>query len=433
MLGRVNNEYGGDASATLHSDQAIWEAIVSDAVALRRTLHQQPELTWQERDTAALIRSRLDDAGIAWRPCAEHGACATLAPEADGEAIALRADMDALPVEEASGSAFASERSGCMHACGHDGHMAVLWATAVWLKRHEAALPGPVTLLFQPAEEGGHGARAMIEDGALDGIDTIFGWHNWPEIPFGQAVCPDGAVMAGNGTFHIDLQGRGGHTGQPDACRDPVLAAAAVTLNLQQIVSRRLPPQSPAVVSVASIDGVSAPTITPARVRVEGSIRVVNHEDRANINDLIIQITRGTAAAYGVKADVEIRPRYEATINHAVAAARYREALAAELGDDWCMKTLPQPVMASEDFHYYLTENKDRVSVPGAFALIGNGGAAEYNHACHSPHYGFNDRLLPLVVRLYARLVGAPLPPKDSQTHTQTHIPGENNQCATSS
>ncbi len=141
-----------------------------------------------------------------------------------------------------------------MHGCGHDGHMATMLPTAEWLKRHESALPGPVSFLFQPAEEGGFGARAMIADGALDGIDRIFGWHNWPTIPFGKAICPAGPVMAANAVFQIVLQGSGGHASQPELCRDPVFAAAAVTLGLQQIVSRRLPPQQAAVISLTSID-----------------------------------------------------------------------------------------------------------------------------------------------------------------------------------
>jgi amidohydrolase len=132
-----------------------------------------------------------------------------------------------------------------MHACGHDGHAATLFAAAAWLKNHEDRLPGPVSLLFQPAEEGGHGAKRMIEDGALEGVDAIFGWHNWPAIPYGKAVCPDGAVMAGNGTFEIEVKGQGGHSSQPEACRDPVLAGSAIVVALQQLVSRRLSPQTP--------------------------------------------------------------------------------------------------------------------------------------------------------------------------------------------
>jgi hippurate hydrolase len=277
-------------------------------------------------------------------------------------------------------------------------------AAAWWLKAHEDALPQPVTLLFQPAEEGGHGAERMIEDGALSGVDEIYGWHNWPMIPFGQAVCPDGAVMSGNGTFFIDIKGKGGHASQPEVCRDPVLAAAAITLNLQQIISRRLPPQSDVVVSVSSINADAFPTVTPETARIEGSIRLAQPELRSRINDLITQIAQDTARTYGVEASVVNQPRYEATVNHAGPAQRYRDALHQEFGEHWHMDSLAIPIMASEDFSYYLNE------IPGAFALIGMAQEEKFNYACHSPHYEFNDQLLAPVVRLYARLAGAPIP-----------------------
>lgn len=381
-----------------------WQSIIKDAIEFRHKLHRQPELTWQEEKTAAQVRMSLDLLDIPWRPCAKYGTVASLAPGAKGRHVALRADIDALPIHECTNLPYQSENKGCMHACGHDGHTATLWATAAWLKAHEAELPGPVTLLFQPAEEGGHGAERMIEDGALEGIDIIFGWHNWPMIPFGQAVCPDGAVMSGNGTFHIDIKGKGGHASQPEVNRDPVLAAAAITLNLQQIISRRLPPQSATVVSVSSINADAAPTVTPETARLEGSIRLAQPHLRPVINELITQIAEDTARTYGVHANVEVQARYEATINHADAAQEYRSALQAEFGTQWQAENIALPIMASEDFSYYLNE------VPGAFALIGMASNGEFEHACHSPHYQFNDQLLAPVARIYARLAGAPLP-----------------------
>ena len=378
--------------------------IIEEAVQFRHALHRQPELTWQEEKTGQLVRQRLDKLEIPWRACATHGAVATLAPKANGKHVALRADMDALPINEMTDLPYKSEISGCMHACGHDGHTATLWAAAAWLKQHENELPGPVSLVFQPAEEGGHGAERMIEDGALKGVDEIYGWHNWPMIPFGQAVCPDGAVMSGNGTFQIDIKGQGGHASQPEICRDPVLAAAAITLNLQQIISRRLPPQSDVVVSVSSINADAYPTVTPETARIGGSIRLAQPELRPRINELITQIAQDTARTYGVEASVVNEPRYEATINHPGPAQLYRDALRQELGDDWRMESLAIPIMASEDFSYYLNE------IPGAFALIGMAKDDQFQHACHSPHYQFNDALLTPVVRLYARLAGAPVP-----------------------
>ncbi|NHO68071.1 amidohydrolase [Aestuariicella hydrocarbonica] len=380
-----------------------WQTIIANAVEFRHELHRHPELSWQEEQTAARVRQALTKLGIPWRVCADHGTVATLAASAKGKHIALRADIDALPIVELTAVQYQSQHAGCMHACGHDGHTAALWAAAAWLKQHESQLPGPVSLLFQPAEEGGHGAWRMIEDGALTGIDEIFGWHNWPAIPLGKAVCPDGAVMSGNGIFQIEVTGKGGHASQPELCHDPVLAAAAITLNLQQIVSRRLPPQSAAVVSVSSIRADAAPTVTPEKASLSGSIRLSDPLLRSQLNELIAQISQDTANSYGVSVKVMSEPRYEATVNHAGPAEDYRQALATEFGEDWCMTQLPTPIMASEDFSYYLNE------IPGAFALIGMGGEEQYQFPCHSPHYQFNDALLAPVVRIYSRLAGLPV------------------------
>lgn len=382
-------------------DQQDWTAIINAATQFRRSLHKRPELSWREHETAVAIRGALDALGVPWRACADTGTLGFLAANAPGRKIALRADIDALPITEQSGRDWCSLNHGVMHACGHDGHAAALTAAAAWLKIHEDRLPGPVTLLYQPAEEGGHGAKRMIEDGALDDVDMVFGWHNWPAIPFGKAVCPDGPVMAGNGTFKIILKGKGGHASQPEACRDPVLAASAVTLALQQIASRRLAPQSAVVVSVTSIDAPSGETIIPDKAELGGSIRLADAGDRNAVNGLITDITTKTAAGYGVEAEVEHFSRYDATVNDAGAAAFMRKALEQELGPSWRSAETPLPIMASEDFSYYLKER------PGAFALIGaNDGAPRHGVSCHSPEYDFNDGLIPVVARLFARLAG---------------------------
>ncbi len=383
-----------------------WNDIIARATRLRRELHRLPELTWEEEGTAQSIRKQLDDLSIPWRECAKTGTVAQLNPQGKGGPhIALRGDMDALPIEEDSGVDWSSENAGCMHACGHDGHTATLMGAASWLKRHENELPGPVTLIFQPAEEGGHGAREMINDGALEGVDQIFGWHNWPAIPFGKLLCPDGIVMCGNGTFTITVNGQGGHASQPELCRDPVLAASAIVLNLQQIVSRRLPPQSTAVVSVASIEAPSGPTIIPGKAVIGGSIRFSDQETGDQVNRLIREISETTAKSYGVNCDVDIQPRYSATINHAHQAYAVRQAWRTLFGDDAIDTDTAVPIMASEDFSYYLQE------VPGAFALIGsNDGEHRHQVPCHSAYYDFNDNLIPRVVQLYAQLAGAQLP-----------------------
>lgn len=381
-----------------------WKELIDAAVELRRALHMQPELTWSERRTAEVIRARLGAADIAWRECARYGTVATLAPDAAGRHIALRADIDALPIAEATNLPWSSQVEGQMHACGHDGHTAAAMASVLWLKKHESALPGPVTLLFQPAEEGGHGAREMIEDGALEGVEAIFGWHNWPAIPMGRAVCPDGTVMSANGTFHITVTGRGGHASQPELCRDPVLGAAAIAVALQQIAARRIAPQDATVVSITSIMAPSADTIIPDKTELGGSIRLANDGLRPEISRLITEIAEDTARAYGVEARVEMKTRYGATVNHAEEAELYRAVLAEEFGRDWRSEDTAIPIMASEDFSYYLQE------VPGAFALIGADDGKGHDSPCHSPSYDFNDALIPRMARVYTRLAGAPLP-----------------------
>ncbi len=393
-----------------------WREILRTAEERRRALHRWPELRWEERKTAETIRALLSAAHIPWRSCADTGTVATILPSghafADGKHLAFRADMDALPIAETSGVPYASEVPACMHACGHDGHMAALLAAGEWFQLHADALAGPVSLIFQPAEEGGHGAKKMIEAGALEGVDCIYGWHNWPALPLGQALCPEGTVMSGNGTFRIELQGPGGHASQPEATRDPVLASAAVILNLQQIVSRRLPPQADVVVSVTSVDARSGVTVTPERAVLEGSIRFSRPHWREPVFHLIGEISRNTAASYGVEAEVTVSPRYDPTINHPEAADEYRRALRAEFGDAVSRTDLLLPIMASEDFGYYLQR------IPGAFALIGMSQAdaelgTRYDVPCHSPAYRFNDAVIAPVVRVFARLAGVPLPGED--------------------
>lgn len=387
-----------------------WNDIINLSIESRHWLHQHPELTWEEKNTAQYIREQLTRWDISWRACAEYGTIAKLAEQAPGEHLAFRADMDALPIHELESVDGCSQVSGKMHACGHDGHMAVLLGVAAWFKQHEAQLPGPVSLIFQPAEEGGHGAKKMIADDALEGIDRIYGWHNWPALPAGMALCPDGPVMSGNGTFHMKISGRGGHASQPEICRDPVLAAAAITLNLQQIISRRLPPQAAAVVSVTAIIADSNVTTIPENVRLEGSIRISEPQWRQLINDLIVEIAQTTATTYGVTVDVEIRSRYEATMNHAQAANNFRQALQAELGEHCHESDLLLPVMASEDFSYYLQQ------IPGAFALVGmseqnmkDQNLKKFDAPCHSSKYLFNDRIIASVIRVFSRLAGLPV------------------------
>ncbi|CAN8139179.1 Amidohydrolase [uncultured Thiomicrorhabdus sp.] len=384
-----------------------WNEVLDVATQLRHWFHQHPELTWQEENTAERIRKCLDDWGIEWRVCAKYGTIAQIAPQAKqqygGKNIALRADMDALPINEITEVDFASKTPGKMHACGHDGHMAVLLGTALWLKRHEDKLRNTVTLVFQPAEEGGHGAKKMIEDGALDGVDEIYGWHNWPALEFGTAVCPDGPIMSGNGGFEIKVHGLGGHASQPELCQDPLLAGAAMALNLQQIVSRRMPPQAAVVISTTQFETDSSATnVIPQTATLRGSIRVSEPKWLQPAMQLIGQIAKDTAHSYGVTAESEVKAYYPATINHPEQAANYRQVLQNHLGEGFDQVDMMLPIMASEDFSYFLQER------PGAFALIGMSEqeGQKYHLSCHNPGYEFNDKLLELVIKTFSNLVG---------------------------
>lgn len=390
----------------------FWQETISKATQWRQEFHQYPELAWQERRTAERIRQVLTDLGIPWEQCADTGTLARLNMAGTGPHIALRGDIDALPITEQSNKSYESRHQGCMHACGHDGHTATLLAAARWLKQHETHLSGPVTLVFQPAEEGGHGAQRMIEDGALTGVDEIYGWHNWPAVGFGRMVCPDDAVMCGNGVFTITVNGRGGHASQPELCRDPVLAASAIVLALQQVISRRLAPQKSAVLSVTSVDARSGATVIPQTAVIGGSIRIPDQSTRDEINHFLTEITHGTAKAYGVTCDINVEARYNATVNHAAQAGKMRECWQDLWGAQAVDMQYVTPIMASEDFSYYLQ------AIPGAFAIIGSDDGPEHQFPCHSPHYDFNDRLIERVVCLYAALVGAPSPMQSNHDYS---------------
>lgn len=374
-----------------------FDEVVKFAIEFRHLLHANPEISWEEYETAKKIRKVLDIHEIPWYECATTGTVATLAPNVKGEHIALRADIDALPMQEETKLEYSSKHENCMHACGHDGHTATLIAAAIWMKQHEEKLLNPVTLIFQPAEEGGHGAKAMIEAGCLKGVDAIYGWHNWPAIKFGQALCPDGIVMAGNGTFEIEVLGVGGHSSQPEICKDPVLAASAITLALQQIVSRQMAPQKVAVVSVTSIMAPSGETTIPNTAKLHGSIRISDNTMRDEIAESIKQITQATAKAYGVEAKVVFKKRYSATVNDPKAAFKVRELLKKEWGENFQSDHI-SPVMASEDFSYYLEQ------IPGAFILIGSSEGNTQSYPCHNRCYDFNDNLIEPVSKVLMKL-----------------------------
>ncbi len=375
-------------------------AIAARATALRHDLHRHPELMWQERRTAGVVRDELTRLDIAWTPCADTGTVARLAAGRAGRHVAFRADLDALPIQELTGCGHQSTIPGHMHACGHDGHTASLLGAAAWLAAHEAALPGPVTLLFQPAEEGGHGARRMVDEGALNGIDAVFGYHNWSGLPAGHYACPDGSVMAANGEWTAVIHGRGGHAASPHDCVDPVLTGAHFTVLAQQLVSRQTAPQEAAVVSVTMFHAGTADNVIPDTAELTGTVRAATTARREALVTGLRRVLDAACAASGAVGELRYEPTYPATVNHAAEAARARTALDGILGAGRCV-TAGLPLMAAEDFSYFLQAR------PGAYILLGTGRA----EPCHSPRFDFDDALIPLAIRLWSRLAGLPADP----------------------
>ncbi|WP_457105375.1 M20 aminoacylase family protein [Methylobacterium sp. P5_C11] len=370
---------------------------VERMVAWRRDLHTHPELAFQEVRTAELVARELAACGLSVKTgLGRTGVVGTLS-RGDGPTIGLRADMDALPIQEATGVAYASRTPGVMHACGHDGHVAMLLGAA----RHLATrtdLTGTVHFIFQPAEECEGGGRAMVEDGLfrLFPCDSVYGLHNWPGLALGTFATRVGAIMASLDTFEIAVTGFGTHAAMPERGIDTLVIASEIVLALQTIVSRRIAPTEPAVLSVTQIHGGDAFNVIPDRAVIRGTVRCLNEAVRARVAEFIEAIAGGTAGTHGARAEVAYRFGYPATVNTADAvgvafeAAGTVSAITARRGD-------VGPSMASEDFAYMLE------ACPGAYAWIGTDGTQK-SLPLHNPGYDFNDEALPIGAAYWAAL-----------------------------
>ncbi|MBA2481027.1 MAG: amidohydrolase [Planctomycetes bacterium] len=377
-------------------------AIVSHATGLRHDIHQHPELGYQEHRTAKVVRAELDRLGIPWEVCADTGTLGRLAPTAPGKHIAFRADLDALPVQEQTGLPYASRIEGHMHACGHDGHTASLLGAAAYLKSREADLPGPVTLIFQPAEEGGHGAKRMIENGALTGVAEVYGFHNWPPFPQGKAGCIGGPIMAANGEFRATITGRGGHASMPHQTVDPLMAGATFVTMVQQVVSRQIAPMDAGVISVTTFHGGTANNVIPDTIELSGTVRAMSTALRDELGRKTGEILEIACRISGSKASYQYIPCYPATVNDQACAAKAAAAIERVLGPGSVL-TQGLPIMGAEDFAYYLQER------PGTYILLGGGKVGKPLEPCHSPRFDFNDELIPYAVKLWADLAGVPV------------------------
>ena len=374
---------------------------IADAVAWRRALHRMPELAYDEHQTSAFVADKLRSFGLEVETgLGGTGVVATLKRGTSDRVIGLRADMDALAITEATGLDYASEHPGRMHACGHDGHMAMLLAAARHLTR-SGRIDGTVRFIFQPAEENEGGARRMIEDGLFERfpVDSVFGMHNWPDLPLGRAGLTTGPMMAAFGIFDITVTGRGAHGAMPHQGADPIACMFQIGTALQTIAARNVSPMSSAVVSVTTVHGGDAWNVIPGSCRMTGTVRWFAPAVGDLIETRLKAIVSGVAQAMGCTATIDYQRRYPATINDPAAAALARSVAAA---DPALTVVDAPPSMAAEDFAFMLDER------PGCYLWLGARREGT-NPGLHSPHYDFNDAIIGQGVNLWTRLIATSL------------------------
>ena len=380
-------------------------AQASELAEWRQDFHRHPELGYQEHRTAAKVAERLTALGL---DRVETGIGGTGVVGVlhgrngpGGSAIMLRADMDALPIEEATGAPHASTNPGTMHACGHDGHTTMLLGAAKYLAGTRN-FDGTVYFCFQPAEEGGAGAKAMLDDGMFRRYRprAVYGMHNWPGLALGQFAVKDGPMLAAGDEFTITITGRGGHAAIPQDARDPIVAGAHLVTALQTVVSRAVDPLQPAVLSVTRFNAGSTHNVIPDRAELMGTTRAFDDGVQDRIKAEMDRICAQIAAAFGVEIELVRGPNpYPPTLNDA-AEADFAEAVMRETFGDANVHRGHPPTMAGEDFSFFARE------VPGCYVIIGNGDSAPLHH----PEYDFNDEATPLGVAYWARLVEKALP-----------------------
>ena len=375
--------------AGLHEQMTAW----------RRDIHAHPELGFQEQRTSDLVAMKLAEFGIeVHRGIGKTGVVGVLRAGSSKRSVGLRADMDALPIQEANTFAHRSKNDGRMHACGHDGHTSMLLGAAQYLAETRN-FDGTVNFIFQPAEEGIGGAKAMVDDGLFKRFpcDAIFGMHNRPGMPLGKFAVRSGPMMAGGAFFDIDIEGRGSHGARPESGVDSVLVAGHVITALQSIVSRNVRPVDTAVVSVTKVHGGDAYNVIPQTVRISGTVRAFSNEVMEMIGRNMARVAEGVAAGFGAKAKTDFRAIFPPLVNNA-EEADFAAGVLAEIVGAESVRRDPALIMASEDFSFMLNQ------VRGCYFNIGNGdgeGACEV----HNPSYDFNDAALPYGVSVFARLV----------------------------
>lgn len=372
---------------------------------IRRDIHAHPEMAYAEHRTAELVARHLESLGIeTHRGIGGTGVVGVLRAGSSQRAVGLRADMDALPIVEQNELDYRSRHEGCMHACGHDGHTTMLMAAAEALARRRE-FDGTVYLVFQPAEEGMAGAKAMIDDGVLERfpMDAIFGLHNWPGLESGHFAVHDGPVMASADRFDIEVTGIGCHAAMPHLGVDPIVAASALVQAFQTIAARTIDPLDAAVVSTTIFRAGKAQNVIPDRVELAGTVRSFREDVRSSVRRRMHEVCDGIGVAHGVKIELHYRAGYPATVNSSDEAALCTEVARALVGDER-VTTDMRPSMGSEDFSFFLQHK------PGCYVWLGNG-PGEGGCLLHNPKYDFNDDLIPVGgaywVELVRRLLGA--------------------------
>jgi hippurate hydrolase len=366
--------------------QEIEENFGKKIVALRRDIHREPELGFDTEKTAEKVLAALEglpldiETGVA-----RNGIVATLEGEGDGPTVALRADMDALPILEDTGLPFASETEGKMHACGHDGHTSMLVGAAHALSGRRDQLGGNVKFIFQPAEEGGGGGKVMVDEGVADGVSSIFALHLWPGLPFGKIATKAGPIMAAADAFEMEVKAAGSHGAMPHLGSDAISIAAQIVTALQTIVSREVDPVEPAVLTVGEIGAGTAFNVIPDKAHLGGTVRTLNADVREEMPRRMEELARGIAKGMRGDVDLDYTFTYPVTVNHE-AVANLALDVAEDLFGGESVLELSSPSMGAEDFSYFLE------SLPGAFIWLGIGEDAS---GLHTPKFAFDEMILP--------------------------------------
>jgi hippurate hydrolase len=387
-------------------------AFQTELEAIRRDLHAYPELCYEEQRTADVIAARLEEWGIpVVRGLGKTGVVGIIKNGTSNRAIGLRADMDALPMQELNTFDHASRHPGKMHACGHDGHTAMLLGAAHYLSRHRN-FDGTVYLIFQPAEEGGAGARRMMEDGLFDQfpMEAVYGMHNWPGLPAGSFGVIPGPMMASSNEFRLIVKGKGAHAAQPHRGIDPVMVAVQIAQAWQTIISREKNPLETAVLSVTQIHAGSATNVIPDEAAMIGTVRTFSTEVLDLIERRMGEMANGIAAGFGASVDFSFKRNYPPLVNDPERTAFAVEAMRAVVGAA-NVNTAVEPTMGAEDFAFMLQAK------PGCYVFIGNGDGEHRSGGhglgpcqLHNGSYDFNDQLLPIGASYWVRLVETGLP-----------------------